>query len=80
MRILDKETDKTLKDIILLLTVNEASELRDSLESILKGIDYMQHEHINDIGFEHEISIVLYNYTEINSFDKRIRKLILNDE
>jgi hypothetical protein len=80
MRILDKETDKTLKDIILLLTVNEASELRDSLESILKEIDYMQHEHINDIGYEHEISIALYNYTEINSFDKRIRKLILNDE
>lgn len=80
MRILDKNNDIALKDITLLLTVTEASELRDSLNCMLKEIDYNRHEHINDSGFEHEIVIALYSDNEISSFHERIQKLILNDE
>ena len=57
MRILDIDNDIALKNIITYLIVEEAKELYDSIGMLLKENDCNYHEHINDVLFEHEITV-----------------------
>ncbi|MEQ1921437.1 MAG: hypothetical protein ABL952_02910 [Pyrinomonadaceae bacterium] len=77
MRILDQESDKALKEIALFLTLSEAEELRDSLDSMLKNGSH--HEHLSSNDFEKELTIAIYPGKSIDSFDERARRLIDND-
>ncbi|WP_058487096.1 hypothetical protein [Defluviitalea phaphyphila] len=76
MRILDQEADKVIKNILLLLTPSEASELKDDLERILSENKEGEHSHICDINYEHEVTIAIYEDETINSFNNRIKKLL----
>lgn len=80
MRILDEDSDKAIKNILILLTPEEASELRDDLERMLQKNASDEHTHINDMEFEHEMTVAIYSSGEIDSFNERSKKLILNDE
>jgi len=79
MRILDETSDKSLKNLILYLTFNEASELRDSLDELLKK-PLNNHAHISNENFQKEITVCIYDIDNLKGFNERSRKLIVNDQ
>lgn len=79
MRILDTVANTALKNIILYLKTEEARELYDSIGALLKENDFSSHTHVNDISFEHEVTVVLYDEQQFKSLDERSKKLISND-
>jgi len=80
MRILDQDNDKATKNVLILLTPEEAAELRDDLERMLQGNIFQEHTHINDKEFEHEMTVAIYDASELEFFDERTKKLVLEDE
>ena len=80
MRILNEDSNKSIKNALLLLTVQEASELRDDLERLISQKIFNDHSHINDSDYEHELTIALYNPDNIEEFNERTKKLISHDE
>ncbi len=82
MRIYNKSQDITLKNIALFLTLEEAEELRDSLNCIIKDKEtkYTRHEHINDGDYTHEITISLYEGNGNRWLDPRIAKVLKEDK
>jgi len=45
--------------VVLQLTINEATELRDSLDALLSDRNANRHEHITSGDFEKEITVIL---------------------
>lgn len=80
MRILNEDSNKSMKNALLLLTVQEASELRDDLERLISQKIFNDHSHINDSDYEHELTIALYNPDNIEEFNERTKNLISHDE
>lgn len=80
MRILDQDTDKATKNILILLTQSEAAELRDDLDRMLSHKIIADHSHINDIEYEREITVAIYEDKAIGDFDERTKKLIVSGE
>ena len=79
MRIYNADTDKKANNVILYLTPEEAKEMKDSLEALLKNEKH-HHEHIPDSDFKKEITVCIYRKDNLSSFDERSKKLILYDE
>lgn len=80
MRLLNQDKNISIKNILILLTKDEAIELRDDLNKLLSNDDFAAHTHINDNVFEHEITMAIYEENELEYFDQRTKKLILEDE
>lgn len=78
MRILDESSDKPLNNIILYLTKTEASELLDSLNEIIKKPSN-NHTHISGENYQKELTVCIYDTQDLNGFDDRSKKLIIND-
>jgi len=78
MRMLDEIRDQSVSVITILLTREEAEELRDSVASIL-GDRIGRHEHISSQDFQKEITIAVYDDATIESFNERCRRLIRED-
>ena len=51
MRIFHENKNETIKNILLCLTLDEARELRDSLNLIIKNKSQISHEHISDVDY-----------------------------
>lgn len=79
MRILDEISDKSLENVILYLTFAEASELRDSLDELLKK-PLNNHAHISSENFQKELTICIYDMDNLNGFDERSVNLIIKDQ
>lgn len=79
MYILDEKTDKSIKKIILYLTYSEASELKDSLENLLRK-PLNNHEHISNEDFKKEITICIYDVNNLNGLNDRSINLIKKDK
>jgi GGDEF domain-containing protein len=79
MRILDEISDKSLENIILYLTFSEASELRDSLDDILKK-PVNNHIHISSENIQKEITVCIYDINNLKGFNKRSMDLIIKDK
>ena len=79
MRLLDEITDKSLSNVTLLLTHNEARELRDKLGGLIDNFGKGWHDHISDNDYRHEITIAIYNETDITEFNERVQQLIKTD-
>ncbi|MDD2377031.1 MAG: hypothetical protein PHD15_05705 [Clostridia bacterium] len=79
MRILDLDNDKSIKNAIIYLKINEAKELLDSINEIVKENDLNNHVHIGDIDFSHEITLTLYDEQKLDMLDERSRKIIIQD-
>jgi len=79
MRILDEDNNKAIKRVLILLTQEEATEMRDDLERMLQKNISNEHTHINDMEYEHEMTISIYN-DQVQSFNERVKNLIAKDE
>ena len=81
MLIID-EKNSSIDAVTLLLTEAEASEFRDSLESILQSKTGSSHFHINDSDYRKEITVCTYTkgYISDEGFDEQIKKHILNEK
>lgn len=79
MRILDEDKNNTVNRLTLLLCRSEAEELRDSLESILKG-EIEGHAHVPSEDYCKEITLALYSPSDFGSFNIRCQKLIREDQ
>ncbi|WP_047153642.1 hypothetical protein [Aneurinibacillus tyrosinisolvens] len=79
MRLLDNDTSKSLRNVILYLKLEEANELKADLERLIDSFGNNEHVHINDLNFNHEITVVLYNESNLKGFDERSIKLIKED-
>ncbi len=78
MRFLDIKKNKKLDKLLVCLTYEEAEELLNSLSEILKGKS--QHEHIQSDDFLKELTICIYDFNNIDNFDSRTKKLLLEDK
>ncbi len=79
MRILDEISDKSLENVILYLTFAEVSELRDSLDELLKK-PLNNHAHISNEDTQKEITVCIYDMGNLKGFNKRSMDLIINDK
>ena len=80
MRLLNEDTDSAISRLTLLLTKVEACELRDSLEAILESDAVARHEHVPSEDFQKEITIAIYDESDISRFDERVQELIQADK
>lgn len=80
MRIYNADTDKKANKVTIYLTLNEAQEMRDSLEALLNDTKRFRHEHIPDQDFKREITICVYTEDDLSGLDERSKKLILQDQ
>lgn len=79
MRILDESSDKSLEKVILYLTLEEALELKDSLDELLKK-PLNNHTHVSDENFQKEITVCIYDTNNLSGFSERSKNLIKNDQ
>jgi hypothetical protein len=79
MRIYNVDTNKKSNRVTLYLTHDEAKEMKDALEALLKD-GKKHHEHIPDKDFNKEITVCIYREDDLSSFDERSKKLIRYDE
>ncbi|MBA3238187.1 MAG: hypothetical protein H0T62_07575 [Parachlamydiaceae bacterium] len=79
MRILDEVSDMSLENVILYLTISEASELRDSIDELLKK-PLNNHGHVSSENFQKEITVCIYDLTNLDEFNERSKDLIINDK
>jgi hypothetical protein len=70
--------DTAISRAILYLTPDEASELRNSLNAILKE-PRARHEHVSSEDYSKEITVCIYDPTDLAGFDERSKHLILAD-
>ena len=80
MRILDNNSDKALNDILILLTRNEAIDMRDTLDQMLAEKKF-DHEHILDYeDINRQMTIALYDDVNVNTnpYVSRVIDLIKN--
>jgi hypothetical protein len=78
---LDDISDKSLKNVLLLLTWNEAREIKDKLEELIH--DYGQkglHAHVGDDDYQHELTFSIYDKNDISEYNPRIRILLKDDK
>jgi GGDEF domain-containing protein len=78
MRILDEERDVSLNRATIYLTMSEASELRDSLDALIK--DHVErHEHVPSDDYRKELTICIYDVDNLKFFNERSKQLIIQD-
>ena len=80
MRILDFDNNLALKSVVLYLRKEEAEELSSSIKDLILAEEDKNHSHVNDITYEHEITVVLYDDKNLESLNKRSQDLILYGE
>jgi len=81
MRILNQDKEESIRNLLILLTPEEAKELKDDLELLLSQ-DLSQgqnHAHINDSDYQREITIAIYTPNNYTSFNDKVKKLISNE-
>ena len=76
MRILNQDTDKSIENLLILLTPEEAVELKGILDQLILRNNNHDHEHLNDSDFQREITIAIYKSDNYDFFDDRIKQLI----
>jgi uncharacterized protein YuzE len=79
MRILDEKNSKSLDNLYLLLTEDEAKEMIGKLNDSLLDIGEMGHFHVADIEYKHQITCAIYSNNSINTFSTRVQQLINNN-
>jgi len=75
MRMLDEDNNRPIDGLLLMLTPEEAAELRDTLDCLLTP-PYKNHSHISDINYQREITVAIYTPDNIGSFAESVQRLI----
>ena len=78
MRLRDDKRDCSIDSATLLLTRGEAQELADSIRGLLAGGE-RRHEHVSSDNFQKEITIAIYDHSNVSEFDARCQRLIRDD-
>ncbi len=79
MRIYDSDHDCTTDNAVLYLTLSEAEELSGDLTALLlkpKG----NHAHINSSDFQQEVTVCVYDPSDLSEFDDRSVAIIRGAE
>lgn len=81
MRLYDSEGQRTLRSLLLLLTEDEATQLRDYLSQQLLATEASPHDHVTDKSFTHELTIAIYdeNGYETSGLADRVKDVIRDD-
>jgi hypothetical protein len=79
MRILDMDSDKKVDRVTILLTRDEAEQLRRAVTNVLTDSGY-DHDHVIPEDLQKEIIIAIYDEADLCSFNERCQGLILRDE
>ncbi len=78
MRLLDEDGGKRLERVILYLTQSEAEQLKNDLEQLLlKPSQY--HAHVSGDDYQKEVTVTIYQPGQLEGFEERSKKLILED-
>jgi hypothetical protein len=81
MRIFDEDNQNVINNVSIFLTIDEAKEMLDSLDGLLKAYkNDADHTHINDETYQHEITLSLYDETNLKGFNERAKKIIKEDK
>ena len=59
MKIENAITKEQMDKVVLWLSRNEAAELRDSLDALLKNQNIARHEHVASGDFEREVTVII---------------------
>jgi len=79
MRIFSDEDNKKLDEVSLFLTKDEARQLQGYIEEMLDNSEN-HHFHLSTDDFQKEITICLYDQSQLEGFNSRVRKLIIEDK
>ncbi len=79
MRILDNDTNRALANISVFLTPADAKEMIGYLEHLLEE-PLLHHAHLSDEEYKREITLAVYSESNLNEFDERSRKLIIEGQ
>jgi hypothetical protein len=79
MRIYNVDSDKSLDDVTLYLTIDQAREMKNKLEGLIKQ-PAKSHSHISSDDFQKEITICIYDPNKLDHLSKRSKTLILEDK
>ena len=79
MRILDQESDRRVDRVTIYLTLDEAKELRDSLQFVILR-PQGNHAHIPDATMQKEVTVCIYDQGALDGFDQRSLTLIREDQ
>ena len=79
MRLLDCDSNARLENIIIYLKKNEVTELIGALENLLSSEENASHHHVNDLEYTHEITVTMYNESNLTDFNQRSIQLIQQD-
>ncbi len=79
MRIFNINKNESIDEVLLLLTKDEASELRDELDRLLNSEIDVDHGHISEDSFDREITISIYNSNRIKYYHPDIKKLFRDE-
>lgn len=80
MRILDQDRDIAVDNVMLLLKMTEARELRSALDHIINANDLGMHNHVSEDTYQREITVALYSEQDLSLLHQRCRNFILNNE
>ena len=78
MRILDADNDLTLNNVTLYLKSEEARQMLGYLKNLLDD-PQNNHAHVNDDEYQHEVTLVIYTESNIQSLNARSQRVILED-
>ena len=80
MIIFDETSNKSLDNITLLLTKNEATQMIGYLEDLLLNTEKNEHYHLNNDSYSKEITIAFYNKVGcLDNFSSKYKNLILSE-
>ena len=69
--------DKLINDISLILTLNEAIELRHTLEQLINAdFDAIHHLHVSSSDYQTEITISILDKNSLKFYSKSIRDMV----
>lgn len=75
VRILDEDNDRSCGSITLYLTRQEGINLPAAVTALLAGpLD--RHEHVDSDDFKRELTISLYDASDLSGLNERSRRLI----
>lgn len=75
MRIYDSSNNKTIDDVVLYLTPDEAKELHNDLGRIMEK-PRGNHVHVSSNDYQHELTVCVYRKEDIDTFDEKSRKIL----
>lgn len=78
MRIYNQKNDKTFDSITIYLTIEEARELHDDLNSLIKH-PQGNHVHVSSNDFQYELTVCIYDKDNLDLFDEKSKIVLSND-